>query len=110
MSAFSFDNIGIAPVDDPQAKILNNALRRFCDKVEQDDVSHDNTNLLTLREVIWQYGGLRFRGKLATLDGQFSSGEYFYSNGPNENWVRLPTPRALAEKLAEARERSSGQS
>lgn len=109
MSVFSPDDTGPAPVEDPQAKVLNNALRRFCDEVEQDNVSEDKENLLTIRDVIWRYGALRFRGKLATLDGQFSSGEYFFTaDKTGHNWTRLPTPRAFAEKLTEAREAKEG--
>ncbi|MEI6043453.1 MAG: hypothetical protein WCS37_03570 [Chloroflexota bacterium] len=105
MSRFSFDDTGPLSVEDPQAKVLNNALRHFCDKIEQDDLSQDEDKLFNMRDVIWSYGSLRFRAKLATLDGQFSSGEYFYSSQePDANWIRLPTPRALAEKLTEARE------
>jgi len=104
MQAFTPDDSGVAPVEDPQAKMLNNALRRFCDAVEQDKQTHDSDNMLLIRDVIWRYGKLRFRAKLATLDGQFSSGEYFFSSEKSENWTRLPTPRALAEKLTEAKE------
>lgn len=104
MQAFNPDDPGTSPLEDPQAKMLNNALRRFCDKIEQDKNTHDEDNMLKIRDVIWSYGKLRFRAKLATLDGQFSSGEYFFSTGAGQNWTRLPTPRALAEKLTEAKE------
>ncbi len=104
MDAFSIDDTSAHPVEDPQAKVLNNALRRFCDKLEQDKHTEDKENLLSIREVVWQYGGLRFRAKLVTLDGQFSSGEYFFSEGSDKKWLRLSTPRALAEKLTEAKE------
>jgi len=104
MSTFSYDETGPLSVEDPQAKLLNNALRRFCDEVEQDKRSTDEDKMLNIRDVIWRYGGLRFRAKLATLGGQLNSGQYFYSSGTDQNWSRLPTPRALAEKLTEARE------
>lgn len=109
MSVFSPDDTDPVPVEDPQAKLLNNALHRFCDAVEQDKVNEDKENLLSIREVIWRYGSLRFRAKLATLDGQFSSGEYFYTpDKTGNNWTRLPTPRALAERLTEAKEAKEG--
>jgi hypothetical protein len=105
MSIFSLDNTDPMPVEDPQAKVLNNALRHFCDKIEQDDQSQDEDKQLSVRDVIWHFGSLRFRAKLATLAGQFSSGEYFFSTDePGAKWKRLPTPRALAEKLIEARD------
>jgi hypothetical protein len=105
MSIFSPDNTDPMSVEDPQAKVLSNALRHFCDEIVQDDRSHDEDKLLSVRDVIWRLGSLRFRAKLATLDGQFSSGEYFFSSDePSAKWKRLPTPRALAEKLTEAKD------
>lgn len=104
MQAFSPEDTGQPPIEDPQQKVLNNALRLFCDKVEQDKQTEDTENTLTVREVIWRYGGLRFRARLATVEGQFSSGEYFFSEASDDKWTRLPTPRALAEKLTEAKE------
>ncbi len=103
--AFSLDYIQPEPVEDTQAKLLNNALRRFCDEVVADDREVDEEKNVTTREVIWIYGGYRFRAKLVTFDGQVSIAQYdFASSAKPDEWQRLTTPRALAEKLTEAKE------
>lgn len=102
--AFSLDYIEPEPVDDTQAKLLNNALRRFCDEVVIDEISVDEEKNVATRKVVWKYGSYQFRAKLITFDGQVSIGQFDYS--PRRDWAewnRLTTPRALAEKLTEAK-------
>ncbi len=103
--AFSLDYLQPEPIEDTQAKLLNNALRRFCDELISDNsVLDEERNILT-REVVWNYGNHYFRARLVTFDGQMSIGQYDYATKqyPGE-WNRLTTPRALAEKLTEAKE------
>jgi hypothetical protein len=89
--------------DDTQAKLLSNALRSFCDKVISDNSETDDQ--VTTREVVWMFGGMFFRAKLVTFNSQVSLGQYdFTTDYANEKWERLVTPRALAEKLTEAKE------
>ncbi len=100
--AFSLSSLEPEPQDDLQLKLLNNALIRFCDKIELDTYSTDDERRVATREVVWKYGLYWFRAKLVTFDNVASIGQYDYSNG--EAWQRLTTPRALAEKLTQARE------
>jgi hypothetical protein len=89
--------------DDTQAKLLNNALKSFCDKIIYDNVETDKE--MTTREVVWMFGGLYFRAKLMTFNGQVSLGQYdFTEDYVAGKWQRLVTPRALAEKLTEAKQ------
>lgn len=105
LTAFSLDNLEPMPAEDTQAKLLNNALARFCDKVEQDDTELDTEKSVQTRNVIWKYGNYYFRAKLVTFDGQMSIGQYDVAPSlDGSDWQRLTTPRALAEKLAEARQ------
>jgi hypothetical protein len=103
--AFSLDYLQPDDVEDTQAKLLNNALRRFCDEIIVDSQTTDAEKSVLTREVVWNYGSYHFRAKLVTFDSQVSICQYdfAYKNLPNE-WYRLTTPRALAEKLTEAKE------
>lgn len=104
MPVFSLDNLEPAPAEDTQARLLNNALARFCDKVESDELVADDEKQVQTRDVVWTYGNYSFRAKLITFDGQMSIGQYDYSASlENREWQRLTTPRALAEKLTEAK-------
>jgi hypothetical protein len=102
LAAFSLDSLQPEPPQDIQLKLLNNALTRFCDRVELDNCTVDEERNVTTREVIWFYGKYVFRAKLITFDNDTSIGQYDFSDG--QSWQRLTTPRALAEKLAHARE------
>lgn len=99
--AFSLDSLQPEPQNDIQLKLLNNALSRFCDKVEEDKSTVDEQRNLVIRQVMWRYGPSRFRAKLVTFDNDTSIGQFDFWEG--EGWQRLTTPRALAEKLAHAR-------
>jgi hypothetical protein len=91
-------------VEDTQAKLLANALRRFCDQIISDNRYTDEEKSVLTREVVWVFGVYRFRAKLVTFDSQISIGQYDYaSNSEPDEWHRLVTPRALAEKLTEAK-------
>jgi hypothetical protein len=99
--AFSLDSLQPEPAVDVQLKLLNNALNRFCDQVEEDVCNVDADRNLVTRKVTWRYGSLRFRAKLVTFDNETSIGQFDFSDG--DKWQRLTTPRALAEKLTQAR-------
>ncbi|MEI7555443.1 hypothetical protein [Candidatus Chlorohelix sp.] len=102
--AFSLDYIESEPSEDTQAKLLNNALRRFCDEVVLDESLVDEEKNVATRNVVWKYGSYQFRAKLVTFDGQVSIGQFDYSSKRDwAEWNRLTTPRALAEKLTEAK-------
>jgi hypothetical protein len=106
LPVFSLDNLEPPPAEDTQAKVLHNALAHFCDEVEQDNLDDDTEKSLQTRDVIWRYGQYRFRAKLITFAGQASLGQYDYTTTlDSEEWQRLTTPRALAEKLTEARDK-----
>ena len=104
LHVFSLDNLEPEPVEDTQAKMLNNALTRFCDKIERDELDYDAEQKVQTRNVVWNYGGYHFRARLVTFDGQMSIGQFDYAPSDAEGWQRLTTPRALAEKLTEARQ------
>ncbi len=97
---FSLDQLQPEPQSDVQLKLLNNALLRFCDVVESDNSIIDEELNLVTREVVWKYGRYSFRAKLVTFDNETSIGMYDYLDG--QEWLRLTTPRALAEKLTQA--------
>lgn len=104
LPAFSLDDLN-PEVDDVQVRLLNNALRSFCDKVEHDEHTTDEEKNVATRDVVWQYGNYRFRAKVVTFAGQASIGQFdFTDNLTSQDWQRLTTPRALAEKLTEAKE------
>jgi hypothetical protein len=93
--------------EDTQAKLLHNALRSFCDKIISDNV--ETVREVTTREVTWLFGGTYFRAKLVTFNGQVSLGQYdFTEDYVAGKWQRLVTPRALAEKLTEAKQHKQG--
>ncbi len=100
--AFSLDSSQPEPQDNVQLKLLNNALTRFCDRIEIDNCTVDEEREVRTREVIWSYGRYWFRAKVVTFHDQASIGQFDYSDG--KHWQRLSTPRALAEKLAQAGE------
>jgi|GEM_PF-1915222 len=103
--AFSLDYLQPEPIEDTQAKLLNNALRRFCDELVSDTSAVDEERNILTREVVWNYGNQHFRARLVTFDGQMSIGQYDYAtNQCPEEWYRLTTPRSLAEKLTESKE------
>jgi hypothetical protein len=100
--AFSLNSLQPDPPQNIQMKLLNNALRRFCDRIELDNCTVDEERDLMTREVVWSCGKFIFRAKVVTFDGETSITQYDYSDGTR--WQRLATPRALAEKLTQARE------
>lgn len=102
VKAFSLDSLQPEPQPDVQLKLLNNALTRFCDFVEEDLSTVDAQRSIVTRHVTWRYGTYRFKAKLITFDQEASIGQYDVEVGGQ--WQRLTTPRALAEKLAEAHE------
>lgn len=104
--AFSLDALQPEPQIDIQLKLLNNALNRFCDAVEIDTCVTDDERKLATREVTWRYGKFRFRAKVVTFDNETSIGQFDYWEG--DDWRRLTTPRALAEKLTQARDQAEG--
>ena len=97
-------NDWIPAAGDTQAKLLHNALRRFCDKIESQDMKTDRVTGVVGREVTWRYRTYYFRAKLATFDESQSIGEFSYRTPKDRDWHRLPTPYALAEKLTEAKD------
>jgi hypothetical protein len=102
--AFTFDSLQPEPHQDTQLMFLTNALTRYCDVLEEDrSTATDDRNIIT-RLVVWRYGGNRFRAKLVTLDGEASIGQYEIQVGAR--WQRLPNPRALAERLNQAKSTS----
>lgn len=101
VKAFSLDSLQPEPQPDVQLKLLNNALARFCDLLEEDSITNDAERNIVTRHVTWRYGSLRFKAKLITFDQEASIGQYDVE--VDGDWQRLTTPRALAEKLAQAR-------